>query len=64
MADILRFTDTPFIDDIYSIEEYEYQEYETITGTSINNGGDIRICIESQTYSHILARATLYLKVV
>ena len=37
MADILKFTDTPIID-----------EYEPITGTSLNNGGDIRISIESQ----------------
>ena len=46
MADILNFTDTPIIDE--SIEEYEYHEYEPITGTSLNNGGDIRISIESQ----------------
>ena len=37
---------TPIIDE--SIEEYEYHEYEPITGTSLNNGGDIRISIESQ----------------
>ena len=46
MADILKFTDTPIIDE--SIEEYEYHEYEPITGTSLNNGGDIRISIELQ----------------
>ena len=46
MADIVKFTDTPIIDE--SIEEYEYHEYEPITGTSLNNGGDIRIIIESQ----------------
>ena len=46
MADILKFTETPIIDQ--SIEEYEYHEYEPITGTSLNNGGDIRISIESQ----------------
>ena len=46
MADILKFTDTPLIDE--SIEEYEYYEYKPITGTSLNNGGDIRISIESQ----------------
>ena len=46
MADILQFTDTPIIDE--SIEEYEYHEYEPITGTSLNNGGDIWIIIESQ----------------
>ena len=36
----------PIIDE--SIEEYEYHEYEPITGTSLNNGGDARISIESQ----------------
>ena len=46
MADILQFTDTPIIDE--SIEEYEYHEYEPITGTILNEGGDIRICNESQ----------------
>ena len=46
IADILKFTDTPIIDE--SIEEYEYHECEPITGTSLNNGGDIRISIESQ----------------
>ena len=45
-ADILKFTDSPIIDE--SIEEYVYHEYEPITGTSLNNGGDIRISIESQ----------------
>ena len=43
---VLKFTDTPIIDE--SIEEYEYHEYESITGTSLNNGVDIRISIESQ----------------
>ena len=46
MADILKFTESPIIDE--SIEEYEYREYEPITGTSLNNGGDIGISIESQ----------------
>ena len=46
MADILKFTDTPIIDE--SIEEYVYHEYEHITGTSLNNGGDVKISIESQ----------------
>ena len=45
MADILQFTDSPIIDE--SIEEYEYHEYEPITRTSLNNGGDVRISIES-----------------
>ena len=46
MADILQFTDTPVIDE--SIEEYEYRECEPITGTSLNNGDDIKFSIESQ----------------
>ena len=46
MADILKFTETKIIDE--SIEEYEYHEYESITGTSFNNGDDVRISIESQ----------------
>ena len=46
MADILKFTDIPIIDD--SIEEYESHEYEPITGTSLNNGGDVRISIDLQ----------------
>ena len=45
MADILKFTDNPIIDE--SIEEYEYHEYEPNTGIN-NNGGDIRIRTESQ----------------
>ena len=44
IADILKFTDSTIIDE--SIEEYEYHEYEPITGTSLNNGGDVRISIE------------------
>ena len=46
MADILKFTDTSTIDE--SIEEYEYHECDPITGINLNNGGDIRISIESQ----------------
>ena len=46
MADILKFTEAPNIDE--SIEEYEYNEYDPITGTNLNSGGDIRIKIESQ----------------
>ena len=41
IADILKFTDSPIIDE--SIEEYE-----PITGTSLNNGSYDRISIESQ----------------
>ena len=52
MADILKFPDTPVIDK--SIEEYKYHEYEPITGTSPNNGGDIRISIESKDiFTHL-----------
>ena len=52
MADILKFTDAPIIDE--SIEEYEYHEYEPITGTSLNTSGDIRISIESQdVFTHL-----------
>ena len=40
MTDILKFTETPIIDE--SIQEYEYHEYKPITGTSLNNGGDVR----------------------
>ena len=51
MADILKFTDNPFIDE--SIEEYDYHEYDPITGANLNNSGDIRISIESQdVYTH------------
>ena len=46
MADTLKLTDSPIIDE--SIEEYEYHEYEPITGTSLNNSCDIRISIELQ----------------
>ena len=46
MADILKFTESSIIDE--SIEEYEFHEYEPITGTSLDNGGDARISIESQ----------------
>ena len=46
MADILKYTDIPIIDE--SIEEYEYHEHDPNTGTNLNNGVDIRISIESQ----------------
>ena len=52
MADILKFTETPLIDE--SIEEYDYHEYDPITGTNLNNGGDIRITVESQdVFTHL-----------
>ena len=46
MADISKFTEIPLMD--YTVEEYEYHEYDLITGTNLNNGGDIRISIESR----------------
>ena len=46
MADMLQFTEIPFIDE--SMEEYEFHEYDSITGTNLHIGGDIRISIESQ----------------
>ena len=53
MADILKFTETPLIDE--NIEENEYHEYDPITGTHLNNGGIIRISIESQdVFAHPL----------
>ena len=44
--DILNITEKPEIDE--SIEEYEYHSYEPITGTNLNNPGEIRINIETQ----------------
>ena len=44
MADKLKITDTPIIDE--SIEQYEYHEYDPITRTNLNNGGNITISIE------------------
>ena len=45
MADVLKFTETLLTDE--SIEECEYH-YWPITGTNLNNGGDIRISNETQ----------------
>ena len=54
---MLKFTDTPLIDE--SVKEYEYHEYDPITSTNLNNGGDIWISIESQVvFAH---RSTSYL---
>jgi hypothetical protein len=44
--DILSFTESPMKDE--SIEEYKFHEYEPITGTNLNNPGEIRINIETQ----------------
>ena len=46
LEDILKFIDTPIIDE--NIEEYEYHEYEPITSICPNNSDDVRISIESQ----------------
>ena len=46
MADVLKFTETPLIDE--SIEEYDCHKYDPITGTIPNYFGNIRISIESQ----------------
>ena len=54
MAVILKFTDTPIIYE--SIEEYEYHEYDPITGTSLNNGGDI-IILNRKMCSHMLSES-------
>ena len=32
-----------------SIEEYEYHEYEPITGSNLNNPGEIRITVQTQS---------------
>ena len=44
--DILNFTETPIINE--SIEEYQYHEYESVTGTNLNNPWEIRFHIETQ----------------
>ena len=44
--DLLNFTEAPVTDE--AIEEYEYHEYEPITGTNLNNPGEIRITIQNQ----------------
>ena len=44
--DILRISETPIQDE--SIEYYETHEYETVTGSSLNIPGEIRINIETQ----------------
>ena len=44
--DILNIKEIPLSDE--SIESYEHHEYEPITGTNLNNNGEIRISIETQ----------------
>ena len=55
MSSILRITDSILNDD--SIDKYEYFEYLPITGTNLDNIGDIRINIESQDSLLIPAKA-------
>ena len=51
MSDILRLTDEPLID--VSIESYEWQQYNPISGSQINTPSNITIIIESQSiYCH------------
>ena len=42
----VNFEEKPITDE--TIEEYEYHEYEPITGTNLNNPGEIRIIIQNQ----------------
>lgn len=44
--EILNITEKTIISD--SIEEYEYRDYDPVTGTSLNKSGNISIVIESQ----------------
>jgi len=44
--DILNITQKPEIDE--SIERYEYHSYEPITGTNLNQPGEIRINVGTQ----------------
>ena len=55
-ADILKVADDRIIDE--SIVEYEYHEYEPITGNSLNKAVISELVLNRRTYSHILARAT------
>ena len=45
-SEILNLTEPPIVDE--SIEKYEFQEYEPVTGANLNSAGEIRINIESQ----------------
>ena len=44
--EILNNTEKNQIDE--TIEEYEYHSYEPITGTNLNNPGEVRINVETQ----------------
>ena len=56
MADILKVTDTPIIDE--SIEEYEYHEYEPLLAPVLITAVMSELVLNGKTYSHILTRAT------
>jgi len=50
-SQILNFTEKPIIDE--SIQEYQYHEYQPLTGTDLNSAGEIVINIELQDlFSH------------
>ena len=44
--DMLKINESLATDE--SIEEYEYHEYKPITGSNLNNPGEIRITIQTQ----------------
>ena len=52
--DILNITEVPTTDE--SIQEYEYHQYDAMTGTHLNNPGEIRITIQNQDILHIRAK--------
>ena len=45
-----------------SIEEYEYHEYEPITGSNLNNPGEIRISIETQDIFYHVSESYLLIE--
>ena len=57
MSDTIKFAETPLVDE--SIEEYEYHEYEHITGTNLNHRAvKSELLLNRKTCSHILERVT------
>ena len=58
MADILKFTDSPIIDE--RIEDYEYHEYEPVLIKAVIS----ELVLNRKICSHILARAICYLRTV
>ena len=51
MTDILKFIDTPIIDEC--IEEYDYHEHEPITGTNLNNAIADEIALTNNAIMHL-----------